>query len=216
VFCPICEQSAARFESYGLVPRDNARCPCCRSLERHRLVWLFFCRHTDLFSPRPKRFLHLAPEYGLSQRLRASASLFYLSADLDPRRAMIQMDITNTKLPTNSFDAIYCSHVLEHVADDQAAMRELWRVLSPSGWAAFMVPITAPVTFEDWRVTRPEDRERVFGQPDHVRCYGPDFGKRLERAGYKVRRIDARDVATDLEMRALALNRSDVIFFATK
>jgi SAM-dependent methyltransferase len=118
-------------------------------------------------------------------------------------------------MPANSFDVVYCSHVLEHVPDDRAAMRELRRALSPNGWAVFMVPITAPVSFEDPHVTRPEDRESIFGQRDHVRRYGPDFRSRLGQAGFKVRAIHARDVVTQFELGVMSIDVSDLIFFAT-
>jgi len=126
------------------------------------------------------------------------------------------MDITKIEMPGASFDVIYCSHVLEHVVNDQMAMRELWRVLAPDGWAVFLVPITAPSTIEDWRIRTPEDRERVFGQRDHVRRYGPDFESRLQRAGFKVRRIHARDVVTKAEMESMSIKPREFIFHATK
>ena len=83
---------------------------------------------------------------------------------------------------------ILCSHVLEHVVDDRKAMRELHRVLHPSGWALIVVPIASrrDETFEDPAVLTPADRERVFGQADHVRIYGRDFKARLEEAGFTV------------------------------
>jgi ubiquinone/menaquinone biosynthesis C-methylase UbiE len=129
---------------------------------------------------------------------------------------MIQMDVTRIRLPDRYFDVIYCSHVLEHVLDDRRAMRELRRVLAPDGWAVFMVPITAPTTFEDPRIISAEARERAFGQSDHVRRYGPDFGNRLREAHFKVRRIRPVTIATEAELRRMAINRGDDIFFCVK
>ncbi len=43
--------------------------------------------------------------------------------------------------------------------------------------------ITAERTWEDPSVTSPQERERLFGQEDHLRAYGPDYVDRLaERA----------------------------------
>ena len=54
---------------------------------------------------------------------------------------MVKMDITNILYEDNTFDSIWCNHVLEHVVDDQKAMRELLRVPKPGGWAILQVPI---------------------------------------------------------------------------
>jgi len=65
------------------------------------------------------------------------------------------------------------SHVLEHITDDRAAMRELRRILRPGGWAIVMVPIEhgRTTTYEDPSITTPEERERAYWQSDHVRLY---------------------------------------------
>ena len=36
-------------------------------------------------------------------------------------------------------------------------------------------------TYEDQKVTTPEEREKVFGQKDHVRIYAKDYKDRLEK-----------------------------------
>jgi ubiquinone/menaquinone biosynthesis C-methylase UbiE len=105
---------------------------------------------------------------------------------------MVAMDITRLLLRDNCFDVIICSHVLEHVPDDRAAMREMYRVLRKGGWAAILVPTrTGQVkTFEDPGVVSPEERTRLFGQADHVRRYGQDVKNRLEEAGFAVKPED--------------------------
>jgi predicted SAM-dependent methyltransferase len=102
------------------------------------------------------------------------------------------MDITDIKYPGESFDVIYCSHVLEHVTDDRRAMSEFHRVLRRSGWAILLVPIYDGLTFEDPSIVDPQERLKAFGQDDHVRRYGSDYVDRLRDAGFKVRvtRID--------------------------
>jgi ubiquinone/menaquinone biosynthesis C-methylase UbiE len=113
---------------------------------------------------------------------------------------MERMDITDIHHPDNSFDVIYCSHVLEHVSDDRKAMGEFCRVLRPSGWAMLNVPINAAQTFEDPSITDPAERERVFGQYDHVRNYGPDYKQRLEEAGFSVLMSSPADLLSPSEM----------------
>ena len=96
-------------------------------------------------------------------------NLDYVSADLDPTLAMVKMDIMNIPYEEDSFDVILCSHVLEHVMDDQKAIRELFRVLKAGGWAIIRVPIDLKrdKTFEDSSVISPEERKRLFGDYDH-------------------------------------------------
>jgi hypothetical protein len=36
-------------------------------------------------------------------------------------------------------------------------------------------------------VSSPQKREKLFGQKDHVRIYGRDYGDRLTNAGFKVK-----------------------------
>jgi predicted SAM-dependent methyltransferase len=142
---------------------------------------------TNLFHDKLK-LLHFAPERCF-QALASLPNLDYLSADLEPGKAMVSMDITVMSFGDDCFDVILCSHVLEHVEDDRAAMSEMYRVLRPGGWAAIMVPSyrRQDVTFEDPSVVTPEERTRLFGQANHVRRYGRDIKNRLEEAGFVVR-----------------------------
>ena len=142
---------------------------------------------TSLFSDR-LRVLHVAPEDCLQPSLSKLENLDYVSGDMSSKSAMVRMDITDIQFPDNSFDVILCSHVLEHVGDDGRAMRELRRILKPSGWAILQVPVdvSRERTFEDPRVTDSAERERLFGQWDHVRMYGRDYPRRLADAGFDV------------------------------
>ncbi|MEJ0067165.1 MAG: class I SAM-dependent methyltransferase [Caulobacteraceae bacterium] len=83
--------------------------------------------------------LHIAPEPCLASRFNALLGDGYLSADLNSPSAMAQVDIMDIRFPDETFDVIYCSHVLEHVVDDRLAMREIRRVLKADGWAILLV-----------------------------------------------------------------------------
>ncbi len=187
VECPCCGGRFRGFLPGGPDRRPNARCPRCGSLERHRMVWLWLQRSTDLLTAR-RRVLVVAPEEFLQDTLRARANLDYLSVDLESPLAMRRMDITRLELPDASRDAVFCSHVLEHIPDDRAAMRELLRVLAPGGWAVLQTPIdmARASTFEDPSATSPAERQRLFGQSDHVRVYGRDFFDRLRACGWDI------------------------------
>jgi SAM-dependent methyltransferase len=212
-WCPICEKHTRRFRPFGIeYKREQAMCVHCGALERHRLVWLYLQRRTDAFAGR-KRMLHIAPE-PCEGRMKRSVGRGYVSADLLDPAVDVRLDIMRLPYPDGAFDVVYCSHVLEHVDDDRRAMREFRRVLAPSGVALFLVPITAPETFEDFTITDPKDRLLAFGQDDHVRRYGPDFVDRIRESGFAVQVITAEDVADPTEISVMGLDGSGEIFLS--
>lgn len=182
VTCECCGRSFRRFAAFA--GRADAQCPACGSLERHRLL-LPFLRDRWAADP-PGRLLHFAPEPALSRHL-PGLSGEYVTSDLEGP-ADLALDICDMDVPGASFDAIICSHVLEHVADDRRAMAEMHRALRPGGEAIVLVPIYRgrERTEEDPSETDPAERLRRFGQHDHVRAYGPDVAERLEEAGFAV------------------------------
>lgn len=194
-WCPVCKRSSRKFRSFGRAARrDEAKCIHCGSLERHRFVWLYFENETDLFDGRPKSVLHVAPERCLEPLLKRRLGASYVTADIDDPHASVRMDITNIEYPDDSFDVIYCSHVLEHIPDDVKAMRELRRVLKPDGWAILLVPTVGEENYEDYSITDPAERLEHFGLEDHVRQYGrTGFVRRLESAGFTVEVTEVAD-----------------------
>jgi SAM-dependent methyltransferase len=186
VMCPVCEKKFRKFLPYGrLKVRENALCPNCLALERHRLIWLYLKDMTDFFTG-PKNVLHIAPESCFVKRFEALHGDNYITADYDSPWAKVKMDIHQIPFADNTFDTVLCNHVLEHVKDDIQGLREINRVLKPGGFAILQVPFFNPVpekTFEDDSITDPAEREQVFGQNDHVRKYGKDYAQRIERSG---------------------------------
>jgi predicted SAM-dependent methyltransferase len=216
-YCPVCKKSSKRFGKFGLDSRDDAQCLYCGSLERHRLTWLYFERMTNLFDKDPKKMLHVAPEACFEERLKKQLGMGYISADIDGKRAMIQMDITRIQFDDETFDVIYCSHVLEHVVNEKAALLEFYRVLKKDGWAILLVPIVCEKTYEDPLVTDPAMRLQLFGQEDHVRNYGSDYIQRLKKAGFSVRIIKATDFLKHDEIEHMGITQAaGEVYYCTK
>jgi predicted SAM-dependent methyltransferase len=218
VTCPLCEGHFREFAPAGLVnPRLNAQCPRCGSRKRQRLLWFYLKDKTQFFTDHLK-VLHVAPSYPLQKKFRKLKNLDYISADLLSPTAMVKMDITDIHLPDNQFDCIICYHVLEHILDDGKAMRELFRVLKPGGWAILQVPIdpNRDKTFEDPAVVSPKQRERIFGQYNHVRIYGLDYKDRLEATGFTVK-VDnyVRQLPDDF-VEKYALMKEEKIYLCSK
>jgi len=186
VTCPICETSYRKFLPYGRInARENALCPNCQSLERHRLIWLYLQEETDFFKTK-KDILHIAPEDCFIHRFEKLNGDKYITADIESPLAKVKMDIHQIPFEANWFDVVLCNHVLEHVKDDIHAMREIYRVLKPGGFAIMQVPFFNPVedtTFEDDTITNKREREIIFGQDDHVRKYGTDYPQRIAVSG---------------------------------
>jgi predicted SAM-dependent methyltransferase len=144
-------------------------------------------------------------------------NLDYFGADLyDCPDARIKMDLVSTPFRSEIFDAIICIHVLEHIEEDREAVRELYRVLKPGGWAVVSVPIRLDQrTYEDPTITLPEERERAFGETAHVRFYGYDLLDRLQECGFRVH-LDRGD-EVDLQTRMkYGLRDDENIFHCTK
>ncbi len=219
-YCPCCQRQLRRFMSSHAGPHTT--CPACGSFQRQRLLILYLTEHTDVLVS-PLRMLHLAPEKCLYDRFRAAPQLDYVTADLlDLPMVDVTLDITNMQLDSASFDVIVCSHVLEHVIDDGAAMREMRRILRPHGRAILQHPIDHALaeTYEDESIIDPADRARAFEQSDHVRIYGRDFIDRLRASGFTVDCVPYRDQVSSEETRRLALEdtnrkRADDLYICT-
>jgi SAM-dependent methyltransferase len=183
VKCPCCGSQFRRFRAYNGPDRI---CWRCGAMERHRSLWLYLDAHPEMTHPGIS-VLHVAPEPVLRDRFSRIPEVRYVGGDLTAEFGPERIDVTQLHFGDASFDAIMCNHVLEHVPDDRRAMRELARVLKPGGWALLQVPdVAADRTDEDPSVTEPVERDRRFGQHDHVRRYGWDYVDRLREAGFSV------------------------------
>jgi SAM-dependent methyltransferase len=215
---PIDGKSFKSFLPYGYSNvRENVLSPSTLSLERHRLLWLYLNRETDLLT-RSQSLLHVAPEQCFYARFRESELLTYTTTDLLSPLADVKADICALPFANDSYDFILCNHVLEHIPNDATAMKELYRVLKPGGTAILQIPLEndREVTFEDNSITERTERARVFGQYDHVRVYGMDYFKRLESIGFKVQAIDYTTQLTATEVDRYRLVQGELLPVVTK
>ena len=212
VRCPLCGSS---FSALRALPgRPNAVCWRCGSYERHRAIGLLFEREPQLLRG---PVLHVAPEAALRRAL-ADRVDGYTTLDLHRDDVDVRADLEHTGLPDGAFATIVCSHVLEHVPDDRAAMREIRRLLRSGGHAVILVPLHLGLaaTLEDDAVTTDADRLRTYGQADHVRLYGRDFAERLRASGLAAEeRVMAREAGPE-QARRHALLEHDVIYVCAR
>jgi SAM-dependent methyltransferase len=173
---------------------------------------------TDFFG-RKLDVLHIAPEACFIKRFEKQHGSGYITADIESPLAKVKMDIHSIPFKDNTFDVVLCNHVLEHVKDDIKAMSEICRVLKPGGFSILQVPFFNPVpekTFEDDSIRSPGEREKIFGQDDHVRKYGHDYPQRIERAGLKAIEDHFVEGLDDEKRKKFGLVKGEIIFKGIK
>lgn len=216
---PIDGRSYRRFLPYGYgdLIRENALAPGTHSLERHRLLWLYLQSHTDFFTA-PQRVLHIAPEQCFYGRFKRLKNLDVLTGDIESPLADLHFDLHHIPLESDQFDVVFCNHVLEHVTDDAQCLRELHRVMKPGGWGIFQVPFvpTQITTDEDPSITDPQERQRRFGQYDHVRIYGTDYPERLEAAGFEVETVRLQEELSEADRIRYGLPQEEPLYVCRK
>lgn len=210
---PIDGKSYRKFLPYGYgKQRENALSPGTLSLERHRQMWLYLKNETKFFTENIK-VLHIAPEQEFLRRFKKMKNLDYISADLFSPIVDIKADILDLPFPDEEFDVVICNHVLEHIENDGKAMSELFRVMKKGGWGIFQVPMknTLDKTYEDFSIKDPKERQKHFGQYDHVRWYGMDYFDRLKKAGFEAEINYYSQNFSDEEIRKYALNKNEIL-----
>ena len=210
---PIDGKKFRKFLPYGYgKSRANALSPSTLSLERHRLMWLYLKRETDFFS-KPLKILHMAPEQSFYKKFKALKNLDYTTADLHSPLADVKANLLHLPFDDETFDVIFCNHVLEHIEDDIRAMQELYRVMKKGGWGILQVPMKSDLekTYEDFTIQSPEERKKHFGQYDHVRWYGMDYFQRLEDVGFNVTKDFGSHQFTEEEQKKYALMKGEVL-----
>lgn len=171
--------------------RRNNFCPACWTTDRERLI-LAFVQARSAFIPDAGVVLNVAPEPSLCRHFTEQPGILHIRADFMRPNMSVMLDVQRLPLPDSSVDLVICNHVLEHVADDRLAMSEILRVMKPGAAAVLQAPIAPDEahTSEDPSITDPRERERLFGQDDHVRLYGQDYQSRLRDAGFDLNCID--------------------------
>ena len=210
---PIDGKGFRKFLPYGYeIQRPNVLSPSTLSLERHRLLWLYLKNETAFFTT-DKKVLHFAPEQAFYSRFRQMKNLDYTTTDLNSPLADVKADICNLPFKDNTYDVIFCNHVLEHIPDDTKAMRELYRVLKKGGMGIFQIPqdLNRDVTFEDNSITDRKERAKIFGQYDHVRIYGKDYFDKLRSVGFKVDEVDYTKTLLEEEITKYCLTKGEVL-----
>ena len=234
--CPVCGHSFRKMlpggfdlpvikekHIIGAGRRDNDICPYCQSTDRDRLIYCYLKYETDFFE-KPNTLLHIAPEPSLYQVFSKAKNLDYFPATKYAEgfyySSKVEIaDLLDLHFDEATFDWVICNHVLEHIPNDRRAIHEIFRVLKPGGKAILQVPFSLQLekTFEDDSITTEADREKYFGQFDHVRIYGRDYPDRLKKAGFNVHQIrQDKDFKNLKDLAKFAVNPEEILFLCEK
>ena len=209
--CPLCEGDFRKMlpggfdldiikkkEIIGAGYRKNNICPACQSTDRDRLIFVYL--NNSGFFNKKQKVLHISPEPSLYKVISKHPEIKYItgtkySEGIYYPQKIMKLDLVGLPFQDNEFDFIMCNHVLEHIEDDQTAMKELYRVLKPGGSGILQVPIslTMETTFEDPEIISKSNREKYYGQFDHVRIYGKDYSERLQKVGFIVEHFNPEE-----------------------
>jgi SAM-dependent methyltransferase len=184
--CNLCGWNGASLQRGG--DAAELHCPACKSANRHRLIAWYLRHNAARLLPPGTRVLHVAPEAPLAALVRAMPGISYESCDIARRDVTHRLDLQTEAITPAGFGLVLINHVLEHVPDDRAVLRNLFGTMVAGGICIVTVPMRAGglPTDEDPAVISPAERLRRFGQSDHLRIYGPDMAVRMGEAGFDV------------------------------
>jgi SAM-dependent methyltransferase len=212
-YCSVCGHVVRKEFKPGPGGRPDASCPRCRSLERHR----FFAVLLDVLRPMlgdVDVLLDVAPSPETTPLLARLQPRVHTRLDLGADNRLVDVLGSLTELPyrDGSVDLLMCYHVLEHVPDDLSAMREIARVLSPTGVGLLQVPYRPGTATDEDPEADEDERLRRFGQRDHVRYYGDDFEDRLVASGLSLQRVTPRSLLGSEMAVWLHLNPDEMVW----
>jgi SAM-dependent methyltransferase len=194
---------------------EHYLCPACGGNDRERHILAYLRASGLLDDMRGKSLLHFAPEPRLTPLLERIGLARHVQADLFPAAPGIErIDLLAIPYTDQSFDFVMANHVLEHVADDVGALRELRRVLKPGGRAILQTPFSNVLEYTlcDAGVSTAETRRQLYGQEDHVRLYGRDIFARIASAGFASRVVLHDQALPDVDPGRFGVNRQEPFF----
>jgi SAM-dependent methyltransferase len=195
--------------NHKIIFRNKMYCEKCDSQERHRFIWEYIKKNQQII--KNKQVVHCASEFCLFKPI-SKLTKTYNKIDKNPRPDQIQMDILNMTFESESIDTFICSHVLEHIKDDNKAIKEIARILKKDGTAILLVPINGREYTTEFSTPNKEDF-------DHYRNYGYiDFIDKLKLYFTSVKRILPQDILDEqvIDLCSLSYEKDQGIFECKK
>jgi SAM-dependent methyltransferase len=198
---------------------ETYSCSNCGVSDRERLYALWIDQQiTKGFFSKATRVIHFAPEPVLSARLKSLNSFNYKTADIMMEHVDYKVDLLNLPFEDVSFDFFICSHVLEHVENDDQAIKELYRITKQGGSGILMAPIIVELdkTQEDPSILDEAGRWKHYGQNDHVRLYAhDDYVNKIRSHSFNVKELGVSYFGAEI-FRSLGLKSTSILYVVSK
>ena len=214
--CPVCGWRGPRFLNFVSADEiiSNCICPGCGSFDRHRQLVLGVRAELGTGNSAPEVMLgfslstalrFLLEHEGLARCFRCD-----VTADDDRFAPDVVSDLRCTPYADESVDWVFCSHVLEHIAELDLCVDEILRILKPGGLAWLQVPFE-PGIAHSRRI--PIDPHRAHA---HAWQFAPDFGGLIERDGWTISEIVAEEMLSPAELRRYGIDPRERYWLARK
>ena len=207
-------ESLSMYHIIGGGKRNNVICPCCGSEDRERWFLYVLKHYYDLTGDNLK-VLHFAPERGVKRYIKSFNNIDYYSGDIVRRKADNVIDIMNIHFVDNTFDYVFCNHVLEHIKSVDTAMNELLRVLKRGGKLFFSFPICTDKRTEDSYLESENERIEKYGQKDHMRLFGYDYREFFSKYRLKLKIYSPQEILSRTEIERYGFIHDDILIVGT-
>ena len=214
--CPVCGWKGSRFRNF-LSSDEIIRyciCPGCGAFDRQRLLVLGVRAELRTRGRAPAVMVgfSLSPALRFLLEHEGLARCFRSDIDAADRRFTpdFAADLRRAPLIDGVVDWVFCSHVLEHISELDQCVDELQRILRPGGTAWLQVPLE-PGLAHSHRI--PIDRHRAHA---HAWQFAPDFGTLLERPGWQVTEVIARDAVAPADRQRFGIDPDERYWVARK
>ncbi len=199
---------------------DNFKCFFCGCHDRTRHLFMYFDKINFWENFKESKTLHIAPEKELIREIRKYNIQEYMLGDLNPySKELKKIDVTNIPYPNEYFTIVICNHVLEHVVEYQLALKEIYRVLKPKGFAILQTPYSSLLekNFEDASINTDKLRLFFYAQEDHVRFFSKKhFFNDLINTGFKLNILEHKSLFNPQEASFFGVNEKEDLILVYK
>lgn len=210
--CPVCGWRGRSFRAFlsadEIIPR--CICPGCGSFDRHRQLVIGVRGELDRrrgSRSEPRLILGYSLSTALRFHLEHEGLARCFRTDVDAREHRFApdfvSDLRRSPFADETFDWVFCSHVLEHIRELDVCVNEILRILKPGGLAWIQVPFE-PGLAHSRRIEIDPHRAHA-----HAWQFAPDFGEHIERDGWEITEVVADEAMPAVDRERYGINQRE-------